>query len=85
MNKITIPISKDDLWIIGFLCVIICVISLLSFAGYLLITQISFPLSLVSIPCVGLTILMVDVIFLNGELVAFLGRKNPFKFRGSNR
>jgi len=84
MNKITIPISKED---IGFAFLVTMVLVMMIMFGLIayLLTTLPFPANLLSLLFIGVIIFLFDMFFLAGELTSFLQRKNPFKLRGSKK
>jgi len=84
MNKITIPISRDDIETVCLVVLVSCMVIIMIFAAYLSI-GLPFPLNFITISLVVIAIFVVDTCFFAGTLASFLQRNNPFKFRGNKK
>ena len=79
---ITIPITKDDLWVcsvIGLFCI---VIGLLLLASYMLIIEDGRIFSVIFGICLILFAgIIIDFVFLGFTITDFLKKINPFQFK----
>jgi len=82
LNKLTIPISKDSLFIIFFFGVICVVIGLLILAAYILIMEDGRTPSIIfGVFIILFTGFMFDTVFLGMAITDTICHFNPFKFK----